>query len=69
MQHKNAAATGITASADLELIARGRYLVNGPIHCGACHALDDGKSAPPELYEDAFLAGGKVWDLPSGMSY
>ena len=49
----------IHASTDPTVIARGRYLVTGPAHCAACHALDAdrGKAEP-------HLAGGLAFKLP-----
>lgn len=46
----------LKASTDSTLIARGKYLVNGPAHCLSCHAggfgdivaFDQGKEVPPK---------------------
>ncbi len=47
----------IHASTDTAVIARGRYLVYGPMHCADCHAPD---SARPRLFrgEEVPLTGG-----------
>lgn len=54
----------IHASTDPAVIERGRYLVTGPAHCTACHALDSerGKAEP-------HLAGGLAFHLPVGTVY
>ncbi len=54
----------IHASTDPAVIERGRYLVTGPAHCTACHALasDHGKAEP-------HLAGGFAFELPIGTIY
>lgn len=59
----------ITASKDTALIARGKYLVNGPTHCAHCHSplsdlskLDEGQIVP--------LVGGHDFPLgPLGTIY
>jgi mono/diheme cytochrome c family protein len=53
--------TGITASSDPEVIARGAYLANGPMHCTSCHmhgTPEDALSKPPGSFLGA--AGGYV---------
>lgn len=55
--------TGITASTDPEVIARGAYLANGPMHCTACHMgedLDEAFASPPGTTFSA--AGGQVME-------
>ncbi len=44
------------ASTDPEVIARGRYLVNGPAHCSQCHSA--GTPEHPELVGNSPLHGG-----------
>lgn len=51
----------VHASTDPAVIARGSYLVNGPLHCSACHGDPDahGDRAAP-------LSGGLEYPLPLG---
>src|SRR5882672_6080880 len=58
----------LQASTDPALIARGRYLVYGPAHCGPCHGdaarlreADEGVTVP--------LSGGKLLDTPLAAFY
>lgn len=53
----------IHASRDPAVIARGRYLVTGPAHCGACHGAAGDTGAEPHL------AGGLAFHLPVGTVY
>src|SRR5688572_11899891 len=53
----------IHASKDPAVIGRGRYLVEGPAHCGECH----GKSDPPAVsLMGRPLVGGQEFKLPVG---
>jgi mono/diheme cytochrome c family protein len=45
-----------------ELIARGNYLVNSVVSCGACHTPRVGGTWLGGERTDAFLAGGSVFD-------
>jgi len=45
----------VLAAADDPLVARGRYLVEGPAHCGECHTP---RNAIGGLQYDAWLSGG-----------
>jgi len=54
--------TGITASADSAIVARGKYLVLGPSHCYACHTNDSLRAL--KLKEP--LMGGNVYKTPFG---
>ncbi|MCB9665250.1 MAG: cytochrome C [Alphaproteobacteria bacterium] len=56
LQFPDAPIPDLAASADPELIARGRYLVHGPAHCSACHSTDDRDH--PEKVHTAPVAGG-----------
>ena len=57
--------TGITASADSAIIARGQYLVMNAGHCYTCHLtkaeLDAGKKEP--------MTGGYVFETPFATFY
>ena len=59
---------GIAASTDPKIIARGKYLAEGPAHCFGCHVdepndreLREGKLFPP--------SGGRPFHLPIGTLY
>jgi mono/diheme cytochrome c family protein len=54
--------TGIHASTDSSMIARGKYLALGPSHCYACHTNDSLRSL--KLKEP--LMGGNVFATPFG---
>jgi mono/diheme cytochrome c family protein len=54
--------TGIRASPDSSMIARGKYLVLGPSHCYACHTNDSLRQL--KLKEP--LMGGNVYKTPFG---
>lgn len=58
--------TGIHASSDSAIIARGKYLVTGPAHCIECHTPD---STYPMVEKGVFvnLSGGKTFNLPIGV--
>lgn len=55
----------LAATTDAAVIDHGRYLVNGPGHCAACHTTEgalvafDGQHTPP-------LVGGYAFDVPGG---
>jgi mono/diheme cytochrome c family protein len=53
----------IHASKDPAVIERGRYLVTGPAHCGACHGRVGDPSSEPHL------VGGLAFHLPIGTVY
>lgn len=57
--------TNLRASTDPAVIARGRYLVTGPGHCGDCHGASSGK----EPGDDRSLSGGYAFQLPVGTFY
>lgn len=61
--------TRAPVSRDAELIPRGKYLVEGPGHCGACHT-PRGVAQQEKAYDDsdpAFLSGAMIdgWFAPS----
>lgn len=51
----------IQASADPEIVERGRYLVHGPAHCVSCHTTDDREH--PEKVGTTPLHGGLAFDM------
>ncbi len=55
--------TGIKASTDSTIIARGKYLVYGPAHCASCHT-DKGQEAMVDQGQEVPLAGGFEIHLP-----
>jgi mono/diheme cytochrome c family protein len=59
-RHFDAPVPAIHASRDPRVIERGRYLVEGPAHCVACHG--------DETRSDAHrpLIGGRAFELPIG---
>ena len=57
----------IKASTDSAVIARGKYLAYGPMHCATCHVpmenivdIEAGKELP--------MSGGWELDIPPGMA-
>lgn len=56
----------IHASADSAIIARGKYLVYGPMHCAICHVSLD-KIPKIEAGEELPLVGGWQLDIPPGV--
>lgn len=52
---------GIEASTDPAIIARGKYLANGPAHCAACHTSLEG-GAPNLGAQDLPYSGGYVME-------
>jgi len=59
----------IHASSDPAIIARGRYLVNGPAYCSACHGQIDPATGAPVLEIEPWLVGGLAFHLPIGTIY
>jgi mono/diheme cytochrome c family protein len=58
-------AVAVKASTDPEVIARGRYLAQGPAHCAACHADQAAyRNAGPD--DEVPLSGGNEFQLPLG---
>ena len=55
----------IHASTHPAVIERGRYLVQGPAHCGECHGARTASGAPPAHTAD--LSGGYEFHLPVGV--
>lgn len=53
---------GLHASKDLEVIERGRYLVQGPAHCASCHG-DPDRDAERRAGREVPLSGGRVFDV------
>jgi mono/diheme cytochrome c family protein len=51
----------LAADNKAELLARGRYLMEGPVACGNCHYARDAKGQP---LLDKGLSGGTQFDLP-----
>lgn len=58
----------IKASADTNIIARGKQLVLGPAHCVICHGPDNADSLMANRL-DVPLHGGHEWKLPFGSIY
>lgn len=56
----------LAASDDPAVIERGRYLVFGPAHCGACHAPAEMLDRW-EFAEEPPLSGGFAYPLPFGV--
>lgn len=54
------------ATDDSAMIARGRYLVFGPAHCGACHAPAE-RVARLDFAGEPPLSGGFAYPLPFGL--
>jgi mono/diheme cytochrome c family protein len=54
-----------TALADSAVVARGRYLVNGPAHCVACHT-PAGPLTPVDPERPPSLVGGYGFAVPGG---
>ena len=59
--------TGIRASKDSSVIARGKYLVMGPGHCWNCHAPDGETNL--QSGSKVGMIGGKEFKLPFGVLY
>ena len=55
----------LTATDDPAVIERGRYLVFGPAHCGACHAPGE-MVETLDVTEEPPLSGGYTYPLPFG---
>ncbi|MBL7810713.1 MAG: cytochrome c [Bacteroidetes bacterium] len=55
----------ITASKDSAVIARGKYLANGPAHCGICHTPMDKIMAVENNKEASDFSGGWELSFPS----
>ncbi len=55
----------LEVEATAEMIARGRYLANGPAHCSHCHAPME-KMDLVEAGEEVALTGGFGLDIPPG---
>ncbi|ULQ50886.1 c-type cytochrome [Flavihumibacter fluvii] len=60
--------SGIKASKDSAVLARGKYLVYGPAHCADCHGAA-GTEDLVDKGQEVALTGGKVFDLPIGKIY
>jgi mono/diheme cytochrome c family protein len=58
----------IKASTDSAVIARGKYLVNGPAHCAHCHTPND-KMAMVDEGQTVPMSGGRLFALPIGNIY
>ena len=58
----------ITASADTNVILRGKHLVFGAAHCADCHSKANADSLI-KLGQPVDLTGGVVFDLPVGKIY
>jgi len=55
----------IEASRDPAVVERGRYLVQGPAHCGECHGAKSASGAPAS--PRSALSGGHEFALPVGV--
>jgi len=73
LQFADTPAPAIVASTDSAVIEQGRYLVQGPAHCSACHSGSPGSPrdpAHPEMINQVPLAGGFVFAMgPMGTRY
>ena len=58
----------ITASADSNVILRGKHLIFGAAHCADCHSTANADSLI-KLGQPVDLTGGVVFDLPVGKIY
>jgi len=56
----------LTAVEDSATVERGRYLVFGPAHCGACHAPGE-MVETLDIAEEPPLSGGYTYPLPFGI--
>ena len=61
-------AIDIKASTDSSVIARGKYLANGPAHCAHCHVPND-KMAMVDEGQIIPMSGGRLFELPIGNIY
>ena len=60
----------LKASTDSALIARGKYLVEGPAHCGSCHISDFGDMVAGDEGKVVALKGGLTFPMgPLGIMY
>lgn len=66
-QEFDAPSTGIVASKDSAVIARGEYLVMGPAHCWTCHAPDGIENLQKGPAQG--MSGGIAINLPFGTIY
>lgn len=57
---------GLADAQDEKLIARGKYLIEGVVACGNCHAARDEKGEP---LATRGLSGGMVFDEPPFNAY
>lgn len=64
----DAALPELQASTDSSVIARGRYLAQGPAHCVECHSSPaSAPNADPNV--ERALSGGRGFEIPGGMAY
>ncbi len=56
----------IKASSDSSIIARGKYLAYGPMHCAVCHVPME-NMADVEAGKELHLSGGWELDIPPGI--
>jgi mono/diheme cytochrome c family protein len=60
----------LRASADPDVIARGRYLVEGPAHCSVCHVASAEEAARVDAGERLPMRGGQKFQIgPLGRMY
>jgi mono/diheme cytochrome c family protein len=60
----------LKASTDSALIARGKYLVEGPAHCGSCHVSGFGDMVAGDEGKEVALKGGLEFPMgPLGTIY
>src|SRR5687767_6063614 len=60
----------LKASRDSSVIARGKYLVEGPAHCGSCHISDFGDMVAGDEGKVVALKGGLQFPMgPLGIMY
>ena len=61
--------TGITASRDTAVIARGRYIVKGPAHCWTCHASKEAIARQGNDPGSTPMSGGVEFKTPVATFY
>jgi len=61
--------TGIKASQDTAVIARGRYIVQGPAHCWTCHAPKEAIAKHSDHPGSTPMTGGVVFPTPVATFY
>lgn len=68
LSRPDAALSGLTASTDPAVIARGEYLARGPAHCAICHTGSD-RDHPEQVAKTPFRGGLSFEMGPLGTRY